>query len=311
MEQNSPAPGSLHTELTPQTAQLSITHPYRVCLTKTYQDKCTEACNKEIRERKKRDKNKQKTPSRRPQGGQQGQTRSSDTLPSASFQLHVQDRLCHPRAQTYNPVSCKNYSLKSLLNELLVRSRDILQAGNTKFTTVVHSVLPSVTKPWQHTWLHSLNLTHRPSTWAADGLCNARPSTADTSSYKPMLNRLKKTSTFTEMLIFCKNNHLLSFSSHAERHVQSSIHSLSLCQKASFTTPKNRFQAGNPLQIKNKNTKIIISIFILIGILQHLWNHFQRWILGLSTQATLQFSIPLHEYSSLSLLCCSLVHSSN
>lgn len=53
--------------------------------------------------------------------------------------------------------------------------------------------------------------------------------------------------------------------------------------KMLVSQPQNWFQAGNPLQIKNKNTKIIISIFILIGILQHLWNHFQRWILGPST----------------------------
>lgn len=52
------------------------------------------------------------------------QMSNSDMLPSASFQVRIQDNFCCPCALIYNPVSCKKYSLKSLLNELLVRSRD-------------------------------------------------------------------------------------------------------------------------------------------------------------------------------------------
>lgn len=41
----------------------------------------------------------------------------------------------------YNPVSCKTYILKSLLNEILVRSRDSTSSWkHTGYTTVVHSV---------------------------------------------------------------------------------------------------------------------------------------------------------------------------
>jgi len=159
-------------------------------------------------------------------------------LPSASSQLRLEDNFCCPCALIYNPVSCKNYRLKSLLNELLVRSRDYTSSWK-------HKVYYSSTFSFYHQWLSHDNSIWLHSFHSHAGqalqlqMCSAMQGHQRQTHHptSQMLNRLKKV-LILQKCSFFKNNILLSFSSYTEGQVNLSIHILSLCQNASFTTPK-------------------------------------------------------------------------
>ena len=114
-------------------------------------------------------------------------------LPSASSQLRLEDNFCCPCALIYNPVSCKNYRLKSLLNELLVRSRDYTSSWK-------HKVYYSSTFSFYHQWLSHDNSIWLHSFHSHAGqalqlqMCSAMQGHQRQTHHptSQMLNRLKK-----------------------------------------------------------------------------------------------------------------------
>lgn len=115
------------------------------CLRKTHQEKCTKVCNKEIRESNKRGKKQtNKTPNLRSCPQKEARKKGIIKILTCSLcllPLRLRDNFCCPHTLIYNPVSCKTYTLKSLLNEILVRSRDSTSSWkHMGYTTVVHSV---------------------------------------------------------------------------------------------------------------------------------------------------------------------------
>lgn len=206
------------------------------CLRKTHQEKCTKVCNKEIRESNKRGKKQtNKTPNLRSCPQKEARKKSVLKIPTCSLcllPLRLQDNFCCPRTLIYNPVSCKNYTLKSLLNEILVRSRDSTSSWK-------HMVYYSSTFSFHHQWLSDDNSTGCTRSAHAAAEASAMPG-HPWQTHQPTsqtLNRLKKV-LILQKCSFSKNNILLSFSSYTEGQVNLSTHILSLCQNATFTTPK-------------------------------------------------------------------------
>lgn len=131
-----------------------------------------------------------------------------------------------------------------------------------------------------------------------------------------MLNRLKKSSNCTEMLNFSKIIFSYPFPPPLRDRLFSPFVSFRFV-KMLLSQAQNWFQAGNPLQIKNKKKYKNYNLYIYIdwnppAFVKSLWEMNFGTLPNFSAQATLQFSIPLHEYSFLTVsFCCLFVHSSN
>lgn len=116
--------------------------------------KCTKVCNKEIRESNKRGKKQtNKTPNLRSCPQKEVRKKGKIKIHTCSLcllPLRLRDNFCCPHTLIYNPVSCKTYTLKSLLNEILVRSRDSTSSWK-------HVGYYSSTFSFHHQWLSDDN----------------------------------------------------------------------------------------------------------------------------------------------------------